>query len=197
MVPPRFTHTSRCAPRWVRSHPDHGNGGQPGSAYWTFPPFSARLGGHLPRGLVHRLPPSRLADAVAPRVLSSSSPVSTSSPGVEKTSTCVEERPNCTHLADASAGIGTKRRLRRLPGFLGPSPSTSLDEHRLYSLVAVNHNDGTNSCQVTPRLCVSQGCVRVLGSSCLVVACSVDAARGSSRRALPGLSLSHGPAAHG
>jgi hypothetical protein len=56
------------------------------------------------------------------------------------------------HLADLSAGVGTLscKRVTRvaggLPGFIGPFPSTSLDEfgwplskpeHRLYSVVAV------------------------------------------------------------
>lgn len=37
------------------------------------------------------------------------------------------------YLADLSAGIGTLRLMRRLPGFTGPFPSTSHDKAVLFS----------------------------------------------------------------
>jgi len=53
-----------------------------------------------------------------------------------KISPCLEQRDSAKlypYLADLSAGIGTLRFARRLPGFIGPFPSTSPDKAILFS----------------------------------------------------------------
>ena len=151
VVPPRFACSSRSTPRPVRSHRDSLSEVTRRSLLRIISGSAPRLGGHLPRAPVRRLPPSRLAVAVATQVLASSSPYSPAlAEGMKKPSRIGGGVVmNLAHLADIHPPeLAPCSERCRLPGFLGPSPSTTRDERRRYSLVVPHDNGQSATCQV-------------------------------------------------
>jgi hypothetical protein len=67
------------------------------------------------------------------------------------------------YLADRSAGIGTLRVKRRLPGFIGPYPSTSPDK-ACSSVVEQECNDLARACQESAAPTKRAGLIRQSGS---------------------------------